>query len=86
MLTLKMMSEQDLPDDDPCKDFTLVQVADDEGIEFIRTGESGSYGAYTAKVVVRIVCRDGREMVYPLVGNCYVMNANGKTVASRAAY
>jgi hypothetical protein len=29
---------------------------------------------------------DGGEDVYPLVGNAYVMNENGKTISSRSAH
>jgi hypothetical protein len=86
MLTLKLMSEQDMPDDDPSKDFTLIQIADDEVLQFLRTGESGTYREYTAKVVALILRSDGLEQPYPLVGNAYVLNQNGKTIASRAAY
>jgi hypothetical protein len=86
MLTLKLMSEQDMPDDDPAKDFTLVQITDDEVLQFLRTGESETYREYTCKVVALIKRRDGSEMPYPLVGNAYVMNENGKTIASRCSY
>jgi len=86
MLTLKLMSSQDLPDDNPCKDFTLVQITDDETLQFLSTGKDGCYREYTCAVVALIQRRDGSEMAYPLVGNAYVMNSNGKTVANRAAY
>lgn len=84
MLTLKLMAEDDLPDDDPTKDFTLIQITDDEVLQFLRTG--GEYREYTCRVVAIIKRRDGSEMPYPLVGNAYVMNAQGKTIASRASY
>jgi hypothetical protein len=84
MLTLKLMSEQDLPDDSTDKDYELVQIADNERLQFLTT--SGTYDVYTAKVVAIVKKRDGSEDVYPLVGNAYVMNANGKTIASRSPY
>jgi hypothetical protein len=86
MLTLKLMSEQDLPDENPSKDFTLVQLDDSEKLQFLSTGESGTYGVYTAKVVALITAKDGSERAFPLVGNAYVMNGAGRTIANRSAY
>jgi hypothetical protein len=88
MLTLKLLSGQDLPDDDPTKDFTLIQITDDEVLQFVHIGKSGVYKGdeYSAEVLALIVRRDGAEQAYPLTGNAYVLNSNGKTVASRAAY
>ena len=86
MLTLKLMSEQDLPDDNTAKDFTLVQIGDKDVLKFLRTGESGVYREYTCKVIALVTLPDGSEECYPLVGNAYVMNANGKTIASRASF
>jgi hypothetical protein len=79
MLTLKLMSDQDLCDDSAEKDYELVQR-----LQFLTTG--GTYDVYTAKVVALVKKRDGSEDVYPLLGNAYVMNANGKTIASRSPY
>jgi hypothetical protein len=38
MLTLKLMSGQDLPDDHHSKDYELIQVMDGERLQFITTG------------------------------------------------
>jgi hypothetical protein len=40
MLTLKLMSGQDLPDDHHSKDYELIQVMDGERLQFITTGGS----------------------------------------------
>jgi hypothetical protein len=63
-----------------------VQIADSERLQFLSTGEAGSYGPYTARVMALITEKDGSERAFPLVGNAYVLNANGKTIASRASY
>jgi hypothetical protein len=84
MLTLKLMSGQDLPDDHHSKDYELIQITDSERLQFITT--NGSHGVYTAPVVAVVKKRDGTEDVYPLVGFAYVMNANGKTIANRAPF
>jgi hypothetical protein len=90
MLTLKIMAESDMPDDDRAKDYTLTQIADNEDLQFLGTGESGQYGVYKARVVAIITERSaGKECgqrVVPLTGNAYVMNANGKTIATRHAH
>lgn len=85
MLTLKMMSGQDLPDDHSDKDFELIQIADNERLQFLTTTD-GVYGVYTADVVAIVKSGDGYEDVYPLVGNTYVLNANGKTIAHRSPH
>ena len=83
MLTLKIMSEQNLPDDSPEKDFTLIQIADSESLSFVAVTD---HYLYDTKVLARVDKPDGSSNEFPLTGNAYVLNANGKTIASRCSY
>ena len=79
MLFLKTMSSQDLPDESPCKHFTLYPIPDDSALSFgasdlVQDGVRASW--FTNK---------GLQTV-ELEGNAYVLNAQGKTIASRAPY
>lgn len=85
MLTLKLMSGEDLPDNDSRKNFTLIQIEPSELLQFHDRGEQGEDASDT-RVYVVIRTRDGAEQSYDLVGNAYVMNAQGKTIASRSSY
>jgi hypothetical protein len=83
MLTLKIMSEQDIADDDPQKDYTLIQIQETERLTFRHVTD---HPEFNTKVVAEISTNDGRSTEFPLTGNAYVMNANGKTIATRCSY
>jgi hypothetical protein len=67
---LKIMSKEDAPDSDNRKTFRLVECLE---ATFERDGE------YT---MVRVVLENGRYETLGLDGNAYLMNGEGKTVAS----
>lgn len=83
MLTLKIMSGQNFADDDPQKDYTLIQIQENERLSFRAVTD---HPLYSTNVIAEIVTNDGRSSEFPLTGNAYVMNANGKTIATRCAY
>jgi len=64
---LKLMSGEDLPDQDNSKPYRLIECRD---VQFERGSQDG-FGWATA---------DG--VPYALQGNAYILNANGKTVDS----
>lgn len=76
MMYLKLMSAQDLPDNAAEKNFTVVQILDHEQLDFMRDGD---------RVVAHVSGDNGFRQFY-LDGNAYVLNAQGKTIASRASY
>jgi hypothetical protein len=82
MLVLKLMSREDLPDSDCSKNCTLVQIGDNDILEFadleVPIGES----KYEA-VITRAA---GHKERFTLIGNAYVQNAQGKTIASRGGF
>lgn len=73
MLTIKMMSGENLPDTDTRKSFRIFTA---DNFEFLHE----VYGAHPALNIYK----DGDNRYYPITGNCYVME-NGKTIASFSA-
>jgi hypothetical protein len=81
---IKVMSFQNLPDSDPNKDFKMLTLADGDDFAFItkdlyRAGCS----AKETTLQVKRAGSDEWENV-EMTGNVYVMNAAGKTIASRS--
>jgi hypothetical protein len=68
---LKMMSREDLPDSDSRKAFRLIQQVID--VQFERRADA-CYVDFTAE--------DGAHVTTAAEGNVYVLNDQGKTVAS----
>lgn len=68
---LKIMSGEDVPDSDTRKSFQLFDHV--ESADFVR--EDG-------KPQVHVVFDDAPDETFDLLGNCYLMNDGGKTVAS----
>lgn len=88
MLYLKLMSNEAFPDADPCKNFTLVPVSDTTEISF-RTDSMPGNGQIPDSSTVVAVLHDAVDDTFrelSLTGNAYVLNAQGKTIASRGAY
>lgn len=79
MLYLKAMSDQDLPDEDPSKHYTLFPVPDDSALSF------GASDVAPRGIRASWFTNKGLQTV-ELKGNAYVLNAQGKTIASHAAY
>lgn len=79
-LIVKIMSDQDLPDHDPCKEFKLVIVPNGSSIHFHRNP--------TNEPIVVVATPATRQTeyhheIYPQPGNAYVLNEQGKTIAVR---
>jgi hypothetical protein len=74
MLYVKMMSAQDMPDDSPYKNYEIITVGngDELSFDFIEKDEPALF----------IRKADGTVFSRALVGNAYVMNEAGKTIAS----
>lgn len=90
MMYLKLMTGAAMADDNSCHDFTLVEIPDSAQLDFIAPNVTPpiTSGCDTTADCVRAVVtyRDGLTLEYALEGNAYVMNAQGKTIASRASY
>jgi hypothetical protein len=79
MLLIKMMSGEDKPDGQNDKSFDLVQVNSLENVKFFRDSEDEKH-----EPIVRIFKQDGEYSTYYPKGNTYVLNENGKTIATFA--
>lgn len=81
MLFLKIMSDQDLADSNPGKNFAVHQIAPGEALHFekVTRADSGSSDVHA------VIAREDEQQRIILSGNAYVMNENGVTIASRAA-
>lgn len=79
MLYLKVMSDQNLPDTAAEKNFTLYQIPDSTALSFGKSDISPD------RVRASWFTSEGLRTV-ELEGNAYVLNAQGKTIASHAAY
>jgi hypothetical protein len=90
MLYLKLMSAQDLPDSHPSHDFELIQLASSEDLAFVSTWSEPfecEPPPSAKRVVSAVICSaDGERRQIELSGNAYVLNEQGKTLASRSAY
>lgn len=86
MLYLKIMSDQNLPDSDSCKDFTLYQISDKDRLSFERRSSTCEEEAGINVVYAVIDSENGERVEHWLTGNAYVLNAQGKTIASRGTF
>ena len=90
-LIVKIMSAENIPDDDPRKGYSLYP--DVTGVHFFRQDGSDMAGE---GAMVRLYVREPiktamvpgfceNEKVAHVTGNVYVMNENGKTISSFGA-
>lgn len=79
MLYLKAMSGQELPDQDQSKHYTLYPIPDDSALSF------GASDLNPSGIRASWFTNKGLQTV-ELEGNAYVLNAQGKTIASHAAH
>jgi hypothetical protein len=91
MLYVKIMSGEDLPDTDPCKNYTIVPLQNNEVMQFVRNQESlvwesgaQEVGPRPCRYQLEIHAPDGGIETHDLSGNAYVMNESGKTIATHA--
>ena len=84
MLYVKIMSDQDSPDTDPCKHYMIVPVENDQVMRFCENAEGS--GPDIPRYMLEVHSPDGSHEGHPLTGNAYVMNEAGKTIASHGCY
>jgi hypothetical protein len=84
MLYVKIMSDEDLDDTQPYKNYTIVPIANNEVMRFIANPESGTDREY-ARYVLEVHAPEGGIETHELTGNAYVMTESGKTMASHGA-
>lgn len=79
MLYLKAMSGEDMPDEDSRKHYTLFPIPDDSALSFGKSDQipDGVRASWYANEGLRTI---------ELEGNAYVLNAQGKTIASHSAH
>ena len=81
------MSGENLADTHSEKDYMLIQVGDRDRIQFGYMDSNETRGDLTLDHLNRVcIMRDGVDSfeMYPMTGNVYIMNQNGKTIDSRA--
>lgn len=89
MLYVKIMADQDIPDTNPWKHYTIVPVENDQVMEFVDDviEDPGVYAGTEQpepkhQHALLVHSPDGSKETHPLTGNAYVMNEHGKTIAS----
>jgi hypothetical protein len=80
---LKIMSDDNLPDDDLAKNFSMQEIEKGRVVHF---RDSPEHPDERAHVYVDIVYRGVTEESFRLYGNAYLMNDQGKTIDRRVAY
>jgi len=75
-----------MADSDAAHDFMLIQINDDEELSFERRPRIGDDNNSSPVFAVIKKYGDDTGKEYWLQGNAYVLNAQGKTIASRASY
>jgi hypothetical protein len=75
------MSDQDMSDSDPHKNFTIVPVENDQVMAF-HPHEPLLESADSPRFELQVHAPDGGIETHPLTGNAYVLNEGGKTIAS----
>ena len=78
---VKIMGRENLPDGDPCKTFQLVQAGNTGQARMIRRPEEDG-GPY---VQIDDPSPGVEPYCIPVTGNVYVLNDDGRTIASFAA-
>jgi hypothetical protein len=83
MLFIKIMSAQDLPDSHPSKNFHLITIGDRDRVQVGYCDAKRDDLSESDKKMIFIL-RDGEPGfdMYERTGNTYIMNHNGKTIAS----
>jgi len=89
MLYVKIMSDEDLPDTDPFKHYTIVPVENSEVMRFAENTNLTD-GTKLARIneprfVLEVHAPEGGIQTHELFGNAYVMTESGKTIASHGA-
>ncbi|MBV8061443.1 MAG: hypothetical protein JO253_07990 [Alphaproteobacteria bacterium] len=89
MLYIKIMSDEESHDTYLGKNYSLIQIGDKDRIQFGEFGSlfpnpSNAWDHNGAPEVLIIIRENSTEQeTYALLGNVYIMNENGKTIATR---
>lgn len=78
MYLIKIMSDQDLPDDDMTKNYKMIAIGPGDQFEFYHDQTSGH-------PFVCVTPKEGESYHTELTGNVYVISVTGKTVATHWA-
>lgn len=81
MLYVKIMSDEDLSDENSNKNFTLLQVDSISALHFRKVIDDPLL-QYPYELEIRATDDRALTTSYALMGNVYVMNESGKTIAS----
>ena len=82
MLYIKMMADEDKPDTDQWKDYTMFTVESNETFSFEKEHVDA---ANRVRYYLQISKKDGSFISTALTGNVYIMNEQGKTIASHGS-
>lgn len=89
MLYVKIMSDEDLPDTDPYKNYVIVPVANNEVMRFAPNTNLVDGDRLRPlkepKFVLEVHAPEGGIETHELTGNAYVMTESGKTISSHGA-
>lgn len=84
MLYVKIMSDEDMPDTDPYKNYRIVPVERNEVMQFVPNPIKSTDGS-EPRFMLEVHGPEGGIETHHLSGNAYVMTENGKTIASHGA-
>ncbi len=85
MLYVKIMSGEDLEDTDQRKHYTIVPVENNEVMRFAENEGWETADPPFPRFILEVHAPDGGRETHALTGNAYVLNENGKTIASHQA-
>jgi len=77
---VKMMSAEDIPDEDSRKNFTIFADVKQVSFEWWSPAGDGDFNT----LQMNLFYPDDTSQAVGVTGNVYIMNQNGKTVASKA--
>jgi len=78
MFLLKIMSDQNLPDNDMTKNYKMIAIGSGDQFEFYHDEQNGL-------PMAQITPKEGEPYSVELTGNAYVVSETGKTVSSHWA-
>lgn len=78
MFLLKIMSNQNLPDNDMTKNYKMIAIGSGDQFEFYHDPGTGL-------PMAQVVPKEGESYSVELTGNAYVVSETGKTVSSHWA-
>lgn len=86
MLYVKIMSDEDMDDTNPYKNYSIIPVENSQTMQFVdnplRIPQEVSDCPQGERFILLINSPDGSDERHVLTGNAYVMNDSGKTIAS----